>query len=217
MLRVSACLVAIGLVAAPALAGVEVTLVGGYRTGDASFLVAADSPGVFCFAFPCFVEPATAEDAESYGLVVDVPVAERLMFELLVNRQDSELKLPQGRGFPLFFAGHGPAVDLEVSTAQIGLRRDWLRSTRVPFAAFGVGATRLETVALPFEILPPPQTLSPVDEEALSASLAGGVRLAADQRVGARVEARAYWTDLPALLGGSTWQVELSTGLALGW
>lgn len=199
---VAACLAP---VAAPA---VEVSLYGGYRSEGVEFAAAAESPEIFCIVPPCASGRAESRGGESFGLEVDVPIDPRHFVEVLVGRQSTELRFGTNPGFPIVFpSGRGDA-DLDLTTAQIGVGRRWEQGSLAPFAAFTAGTTRVESDAFPLA------TLRPVDEDSFSASVAGGVRLAAQRRFGARVQARGHWIDLPSVLGGSTWQLELGTGLA---
>ena len=208
-------LAALALLAPAALhAGAEITLSSALRQGATTFPVEARTPlAIACFTTPCILaEASTTEDELEPSLIVDVPISERWMFEGLLNRQDGNLRLVSV--FPLI-----DDHTFDLTTAQVGLLRHWGDGRWLPFAAFGVGATRFETNALVYDRpLFPGIVASPVDaEEVLSASLAGGVRAHFGRHVGLRLEARAYRHELPERLGGALDQTEASLGVSYRW
>jgi hypothetical protein len=209
-------LIVLALLASPSMiagAEIELSLVLGYRSGDTSFLVEADAPFIACLVPPCVVAEARTPESEVPGLVLDVPIASGWMFEALLNQQEGSLRL--ATDLPVE-AGPLAPESFDLTTLQVGVLRYWDRDGLVPFAVAGIGVARAETSAAlltsPFRVGEVGRRIG--SREALSLSLGGGGRLPLDARWGLRFEARAYWTDLPAELGGELAQAEVSVGLS---
>lgn len=202
------------LLAGAAAAQVELAGVLGYRGGDRSFPVEARTPGIACLIPPCVVAEASTPESEVLGLMLDVPVADGWALEALVNRQDADLRLATGLAPE---AGKTEPESFELITLQVGAMRRWEGGALTPFVAAGIGVARVETSAL--VLTRPPVVGEPGRRrdasEGLSLSLGGGARQALGPRWGLRYEARAYWTDLPAELGGELVQIEVGLGLAV--
>ena len=169
------------LMPAAALAAVEVTPQVGYRSG--SFEI---TTGVVCVQSPC-PSFAESEDSELYGALVGIPFNDRYQFQLLVNRQPSELtfvETPRGRSNGL------AAVDLDVTHVHVGVQRSWRLAAVQPFVAGGVGQTRIEARS---------PLLGSIDSDRFSGSAAAGalIPLGSDERFGLRLEARGYLVDFP--------------------
>ena len=201
------------LVPGVAAAQAELSAVLGYRTGDSSFLVEADATGIACLVPPCVVAEARTPESEALTLVLDLPLRPGWMLEALLSRQDAGLELEAGLPPE---AGPIAPESFELTIFQLGVSRRWQRDRLVPFVAVGIGIARAESSAA---ILSPP--IEPAEpgrrlgaREGLSASVGGGVRRAIDSRWGLRFEARAYWSDLPAELGGDLVQTEVGVGLS---
>ncbi len=177
--------------------GAELSLLGGYRTGGPSVEVLTH----VCIASPCPQPTVDARDGESFGLILDLPLRERLMFEVLLSDQSGEFEdpdfaVPEVSGRPL-----KPRFDL--TYLHLGLLRQWRTGKASPFAAVGLGIAQLEA----------DQPYFTLSEDRLSASLAGGVKLHLNDWLGIRVEGRGYWADMPRSTGEDLFQIELSSGL----
>ena len=191
-----------------ALADREITPLVGHRRGTVEF-----SAGVACIAVVGVRCPAFGRSDESavLGLLVDLPVRDRLDLELLVNRQATEILFHYDDGE--IVGDEGPR-DLDVTHVHLGLRKRWELGRVVPFGALGVGFTLLESDRL-FN--------GPIDLTRGSASLAAGARVRLSERLGLRLEARGYRVDLPEELGPfmrrrsaeGLSQSELTVGLAV--
>lgn len=206
-------LAAILLLPAAAPAEVELTAVLGSRSGDSAFLVEADAPQIACFAPPCIPADARTPESEVLGLVLDVPIRDGWMLEALINRQDADLRLDAGPG-----VGRLKPESFELTTFQVGVQHRWqpVAGGLEPFLAGGVGIARVDSSAAVLD-----RNFQPGDsgrrlgsDEGFSASLAGGARLPLGERFGLRFEGRGYRTELPAGLGGTLSQIELSIGLS---
>lgn len=206
----------VGLLLLPAAAGagIELTLAGGHRTGEASFPIEARTPvTINCVTTPCILaEARTGEGEVYYSLILDIPVSRRWMVEALLTEQDGDLEL------------RSRIVDVlhretfELTTAQVGLLRHWGEGRVQPFATGALGVTQFESSAMAYERpLFPGISARPADEDVISGSLAAGLKTGLGRRIALRLEGRAYWHDLPARLGGTLWQPEASLGLTYRW
>ena len=164
-----------------ALAGsLEVTPYVGITSG--SFWL---DTGIACVQGPCpsYLE---SEDGTVLGLTIDYSVSPRVDFEVVVGRQESGLEYRQS------LDSHArvnlPTVDLDISHLEIGLRRRWELGRTEPFAAFGVGISRLDSG---------PFVGTQIDSDRSSQSLAGGARIELGERLGLRLELRGRRIDLP--------------------
>ena len=208
MRHLSIALVVLALVpAAAAGAGVELTLTGGHRWGEAELLTDDYTSLIACITTPCVLASGRAGDDEVLGLILDVPIARGWMLEALLNRQDGDF------GFPGTLL---PRESYESTTVQVGVQRYWQWGRLTPFAAVGLGVTRWQTTALVYR---PPLfsgiAVQPLDEEAFSGSIAGGVKVPLASRFGLRFEGRYYHFDLPHDVSGSVGQTEATAGLTL--
>ncbi len=205
MRRLLIALVLLTLVPAAAGAGVELTLTGGYRWGEAELLTEDSTSLILCITTPCATAAGRAANSEVLGLILDVPIARGWMFEALLNRQDGEVAF---RGTLL------PRASYESTTAQVGVLRYWERERITPFAAVGLGVTRWQTTALVYRPpLFPGIVVQPLDEEVFSASVAGGVKVPLSSRFGLRLEGRYYHIDLPQEVSGGRGQTEATVGV----
>ena len=59
--------------------------------------------------------------------------------------------------------------------------------------------------------------LEGIDDTGLSVSFGGGVKIYSTRLVGFRFDARGYWVDVPAELGGDVTQIELTSGAVIRW
>ena len=213
MRRTLIMLAAVVFLPAVASAEGELSVMLGYRGGDASFLVEADVPFIACLIPPCVVAEARTPESETLGLVLDVPIASGWMFEVLLNRQEDNLRLATDLSAE---AGRPMPESFDLTTLQVGAQHRWGTDRLAPFVAGGIGVARVETSA---GILGSPVRAGDVGrtlgaKEVLSVSLGGGTRLAFGPRWGLRLEARGYLTDLPAEMGGELVQTEVSIGLS---
>ena len=196
------------LMPAAVMAAVEITPLAGYRSGELDI-----DTGVVCVQSPC---PTFAESEGSalYGAVLDVPLSDVYRFELLANRQASELAFRDSlQGSP-----NALETDLDVTHLHAGIMRLWRAQPVEPFVAVGVGRTWLDS---------PLGITGGIDMERWSGSLGGGVRypFGDTDRFALRVEGRGYWVDLPenrrsgqvTLLDDRLTQIETSVGLTFSF
>ena len=169
------------LIPVAAVAGVEVTPQLGYGSGGFDI-----ETGIACIQAPC-PSYAESESGPLYGAILGVPLSEVFQFEVLVNRQASELAFRDGRDLP---RNAVPGVDLDVTHLHAGLQRLWKLKRFEPFVAGGLGRTWIDS---PFAVL------DGIDLERWSGSLAGGARIPLDasDRYAVRLEARGYLVDMP--------------------
>ena len=200
---------------APAAAGAgpELTLSAGLRTGEINFTTEAYSPLILCVTTPCVTADVTTEDDQvRLTLIVDVPFSQHWMVELLYTEQDGD------HSFRSDFPGIVEQGSYELTTAQAGVLRHWGEGRVRPFAASTLGSTRFESTVPAYDrpffpgIVP-----TPVDEEVVSGSLAGGIKVELGRHVDLRLESRGWWHDFPERLGGPLWQGEGSVGLSYRW
>lgn len=193
--------------AAAAQQSVEITPQIGYRFGELEA-----SSGIVCIDAPCPSFLASDDDI-AYGVTVDFPLNENWQFELIGSRFETDLAFTTERGVADEPIGLLPS-DLEINTFQAGFRHLWRLEGFSPYVAFGAGLSELSSSKNVFGPL--------IDEERLSASLAGGAQIPLNERFGVRLEARGYWIDLPSQLdtGGEfldseLLQMETSAGLTI--
>lgn len=198
------------LAPAASAGGAELTPYLGWRAGGPEYLT-----GIFCVQPPC---PTSAETGNDWlwGGSFRMPLAGRWEFEMLANRQSTELNtvdhlqvvrlVPEGTEFDTFT--NLPSLGLRMTHLHAGLVYSWKLRSFEPYAALGAGFTRLDTGPHPNLDLRP-------DGDEFSASLAAGLDVPLTGRFGARVESRAYSVDLPAQLGGRFVQSEIVTGITV--
>ncbi len=201
----------VALTPAAAGAGVELTLAGGYRSGEAAFPIEArTSLTLNCVTTPCILAEARTGAGEARAsLIVDAPISPRWMVEGLLTRQDGDLELRSS--IPV---GTLARETFESTTAQVGLLRQWGEGRFRPFAAGLVGGTSFESTALAYERpFFPGIGAAPVDEDVLSWSLATGLKAGLGKRVALRLEGRVHSHELSQRLGGTLRQTEAGAGL----
>jgi opacity protein-like surface antigen len=198
------------LAPAVALAGsFEVTPFIGYAEGTFHL-----DTGVVCVQGPCptFLE---SEDDSVAGLIVDYRLAPRLDLEIVLGHQ--ETRLSYRTSIDSSIKVDLPAVDLDVSHVEVGLRRRWQLGRAEPFAAIGVGMARLDSARF---------IGTRIDDDRSSFSLGGGARVALSDRLALRLEARTRRIDLPArfhetggvavrLVGSDLDQLQYAAGLSV--
>ncbi len=196
-----------------ASAGPELTLAAGLRTGDVVFATEARTPLIVCVTTPCILaDVLTENDQARLTLILDLPFSRHWMVEALYTEQDGDHEF-RSRFSPILDRG-----SYEWTTAQVGVLRQWGEGRLRPFAAAALGATRFESSVLAYDrpffsgITP-----RPVDEDVLSGSLAGGVKVGLGRRLALRLEARGWWHDFPERLDGTLWQSDGSFGLTYRW
>lgn len=170
------------LVPSVALAAVEVTPLAGYRAGGLEI-----ETGTLCVTLPC---PTFAESDDSalYGAIVGLPINDRYQFELLLNRQPSELVFTEGPGVPRRSLG---TTDFDVTHVHAGVLRRWRLSSFEPFVSVSGGQTWIDANSF---------LIGNLDENLWSGSVAAGARvpLGKADRFGLRLEARGYLVDIPS-------------------
>lgn len=166
--------------AAPA-GGLEVTPQIGYANGSLGL-----DTGIVCLQSPCPTFLESEEDAV-LGVIVDYALTPRFDLELNTGRQASNLRFTDS-------SGSGPntglaPVDFDITHLEVGMRRTWEIGRTQPFAAFGIGVSRLESDAF---------VDTRIDSDRTSASLAGGALVSLGERTGLRLELRGRHIDLPS-------------------
>ncbi len=180
----------------------EISLLGGYRTGGPSIEV----PLFYCITSPCPQPTVDARDGEAFGLILDIPFRDRLMLEVLLNHQSGEFEDVDFASIDDFAPiRRNPRFDL--TYLHVGLLRQWDKAKVSPFAAVGIGIAQLEADR-PFFFS------DTIEEDRLSASLGGGVKVRLTDWLGIRIEGRGYWADMPNTAGEDLFQLDLSTGLS---
>ncbi len=192
---------------------VEITPMIGYRTGSTEVRTGIVCIAVDEFNAPC---PSTAEsqDASTLGLIADFRLADQWMFEVVLNRQESELDSELIICPACDFLVIDPIFDdLEIVTLHVGVQRRWRRDRFQPFVAIGAGISKLSTDSFPFGVVD-------IDEQRPSVSLAAGLQMPINDWLGFRLEARSYWIDLPTdefVFTEDLVQSELGGGLTFRW
>ncbi len=179
-------------------AEVEVTPFAGYRFGG----LGEFSTGIVCIRPPC-PSFARSRDGVLFGVFVDVPVSERLQVEVMINHQPTELSFSTFPGGP-----PNDEQDLAFSHLHLGLLRQWGGRSLAPFGVFSIGLSRLDLRS---------GLLEATDDTGLSVSFGGGVKIYSTGLLGFRFDARGYWVDVPAELGGDVTQIELTSGAVIRW
>ena len=212
-LFVAAVLCLVSLAPVSASAGPELTLSAGLRTGEIRFTTEATSPLILCVTTPCVTaDVATENDQVRLTTILDVPVSSRWMAELLYTEQDGD------HSFHSDFPDILERGSYEWRTVQVGALHHWGENGLRPFAVAALGVTWFESTVPAYDRpFFPGIIATPVDEEVLAGSLAGGIKMELGRHLDLRLEGRGWWHDLPARLGGSLWQKEASVGLGYRW
>lgn len=120
------------------------------------------------------------DESALYGVALDIPLGAGFKLELLLNRQDSALRLDPG----IIFAGD-ELGDLSVTYAHVGGLYQWQLGQVQPYAAVSFGLARLD-----------PEFAGLDAEDRFSGSFGGGVKTFFSPNFGLRFEARIYAIDL---------------------
>lgn len=115
-------------------------------------------------------------DSETVGLALNVKANPNGQYEFIYARQSTDADT-------LGFFVNDPVIDLDVEYFQIGGTYLFDGDATRPFVALGVGVSRFD-----------PALADTGTESYFSASLGGGVQLAANKRLGVRLEARVFTT-----------------------
>ena len=178
---------------------VEVTGVGGYRTGS----VQEFSTGIVCIAITASCPSvARGDDGGIVGIGVNVALTPNVAVETLVTRQRSSLTFTSAPEPSSLFD-----EDFSHTLVQGGLAYRWDARPVTPFVAAGLGVSRLSLG----------ETLFDIAETSLSAYAAGGALWWINRRVALRIEARHSWIDLSDEVGGGFRTVDLTVGLTGVW
>lgn len=195
----------------------EVTPQVSYRSGDYEL-----EQGIACLAiYTDCVLRGEPDAGAALGVILGVGVRPGWQLELLANRQETDLDararlVPVGPGVPeLVFTEH---LDFEVAHLQIGASRAFGEGTVHPFVGGAVGVSRVELDAEepdPRELALRVYLVEDRSEAAFSASAGAGVKIHLSERLGLRLEGRAWWVDLAEEAGGDFTQLDASAGLVL--
>lgn len=120
------------------------------------------------------------EEGEAFGLILDVPLRDGFMLELLVSHQETEAEIDEGLFEPSVGLG-----DVSVTYGHVGILYGWRLGQVEPFVVGSLGGTLID-----------PDLPGSDEETRFSLGFGGGVKLFFAEHVGLRVEARGFWTDL---------------------
>lgn len=148
----------------------EVTPFGGYQWGGN---ISARSTDIFD-------DDVNVRDRGSYGFIIDVPISYGVQFELIANRQETSLDTDGGLFDPSL-----RIADIDIDYYHAGLLFQWDPAPNVrPYATLGLGMANLD-LDLP----------DVRNEQKLSGSIGGGVKVFLNRNIGLRFEGRGYWTN----------------------
>jgi hypothetical protein len=116
------------------------------------------------------------EDSAAHGLILNIRATANTQWELLYSSQDTEI------GTQSLFAGD-PVLDVDVEYFHFGGTYLFEGEAVRPFFAMTAGLSRFD-----------PQGPNLSAESDFSASIGGGLQLRATERLGIRLEARAFTT-----------------------
>jgi opacity protein-like surface antigen len=125
------------------------------------------------------VDAKIDEDA-AFGIAMDIKVAHGLLIGLFASRQETNFVDDSG-----LFLPEEDLLGVEITYYQIGV--GWSRriADYEPFVLGSLGITNIK-----------PDAFGLHDEDEFSLSFGGGVKIWFNNHVGARFEARGFWTDL---------------------
>ncbi|MGH8224512.1 MAG: outer membrane protein [Woeseiaceae bacterium] len=143
---------------------VEITPFGAYRFGGTFDVEGADSS-------------YELEDSSSYGLLVNFRHQANTQWEILYSRQETEAEFSDATIGALL-------VDVDVQMLQGGGIYQWDGDAVLPFLSLTLGGTRIRISSATGE-----------DSDTFwSASIGAGLKIRPNERLGLRLEARAYGT-----------------------
>jgi len=116
------------------------------------------------------------DDSSSYGLIVNFRHQANTQWEILYSRQQSEAELIET-------TGGDPLVDVDMHILQVGGTYQGEGDTVRPYLAVTIGGTRIEIRSSGTE-----------SDTFLSGSIGIGLQVRPNERLGLRLEARAYGT-----------------------
>jgi hypothetical protein len=157
--------------AAPAAAQTfELTPFGGWRWGGE--LEAGDNA--------LFDEDVDIDESGVYGLRANFALSRQLQLEVQASRQSTQFTT----GDDDLFSDDEDLLDVNLDTLQVGLLFQGGDGQIHPFGVVAGGLTRLD-----------PEGDFVDEDERLSASFGGGVKIMVAENVGLRLEGRYYWID----------------------
>jgi hypothetical protein len=116
------------------------------------------------------------DDSESFGMLFNVRQSANTQWEVLYSKQNTNARLRDG-------AGTSPSVDTDIHVLQLGGTYQGDGKTVRPYVAMTLGGTHVKTVANGSQ-----------SDTFFSGSIGLGVQIRPGERLGFRLEARAYGT-----------------------
>ena len=116
------------------------------------------------------------DDSSSYGLIVNFRHQANTQWEILYSRQQSQAELSET-------TGGDPFVDVDMHILQVGGTYHGDGDTVRPYVAVTIGGTHIEV-----------RSSGTKSDNFLSGSIGIGLQIRANERLGLRLEARAYST-----------------------
>lgn len=121
---------------------------------------------------------ADLDEGYSLGLVVDIPVSDRLQVELLADHQRT------GLDSGTLFGPSDRQFDLDIDYYHVGALYQWKTARVTPFVVGSMGIADLQ-----------PRDGLNSSTRRFSGSLGGGVKIPFSPNIAIRFEGRAFWTD----------------------
>jgi hypothetical protein len=143
--------------------GAEVTPFGAYRFGGQFDVKQSDE----------FYE---LDDAESFGVILNLPHSENTQYEVFYSQQHTKAVFSGA-------AANEPAVDLDMHVLQLGGTYQGEGETLRPYLAATIGGTHIKT-----------RSAGSKSDTFFSGSIGVGLLFQPHSRLGLRLEARAYGT-----------------------
>lgn len=148
----------------------EVTPFGGYQWGGN---ISARSTDIFN-------QDVNVSDSGSYGVLLDVPIDYGFQLELLANHQETSLNTDSG-----LFDPAARVADINIDYYHAGFLWQFDPAPNVrPFMTMSLGLANL-SLDLP----------NVSNEQRLSGSIGGGVKVFLNRNIGLRFEGRGFWTN----------------------
>jgi len=116
------------------------------------------------------------DDSEAFGMLFNVRQTANTQWEVLYSKQNTNARLRDG-------AGTSPSVDTDIHVLQLGGTYQGDGKTLRPYVAMTLGGTHVKTVANGSQ-----------SDTFFSGSIGLGVQIRPSDRLGFRLEARAYGT-----------------------